>query len=212
MIKRISIENRWIVLLFIIYAVGTIGMSIPKLREYFLPLTPLNLLLTLVVFYKVNKDFSGKFLVLSLLIFIIGYGVEAIGVATGMLFGDYWYGEPFGVKVFETPIMIGVNWLFLSFASVGLAQSITKNNVLHVILPPLIMVGLDFLVEPVAIKLGFWYWKNEVIPVQNYVMWFITSLVISMLIYGFKFQINKKVSLSIIAVQVVFFGILNLVL
>jgi putative membrane protein len=40
------------------------------------------------------------------------------------------------------------------------------------------MTALDYFVEPVAMALGFWHWENDVIPLQNYMMWFITSLVI----------------------------------
>src|SRR6056300_1131557 len=103
MIKQLSLENRWIGLLAIVYTVGLVGISLTSLRPMFLALTPLNLLLTLVVFYKVNKDFSGSFLILSLLVFLIGFSVEALGVATGILFGSYAYGSPFGFKLFDTP-------------------------------------------------------------------------------------------------------------
>ncbi len=212
MIKNISIENRWIGLLLIVYFVGLIGMSVPSLRSLFLPLTPLNLLLTLVVFYKVNKDFSERFLILSLLVFTIGYSVEAVGVATGVLFGNYQYGTPLGFKVFETPIMIGVNWLFLAFSSYGVVQYFTKKTFWLILLPPFLMVGLDFLVEPVAMKLGFWSWENNIIPFQNYAMWFVTSLFIHLMISLFKPKINSKISFVIFGVQIVFFSVLNLAL
>jgi len=51
---------------------------------------------------------------LSLLVFLIGFSVEGIGVATGVLSGSYSYGSAFGFKLFKTLIMIGVNWLFLA--------------------------------------------------------------------------------------------------
>ena len=112
MIKKISTENRWIGLLLLFHFFGLLGMSFAAYKNLFLTLTPLNLLLTLLVFFKLNKDFSTKFIMLSLLIFLIGFSVEAIGVATGVLFGNYTYGGVFGYKLFETPILIGVNWLF----------------------------------------------------------------------------------------------------
>lgn len=212
MIKNISIENRWIGLLLLFYFFGLLGMALPEYRDFFLPLTPLNLLLTLVVFYKVNNNFSGKFLVLSAAIFLIGFSVEAVGVATGVLFGSYEYGAPFGFKIFETPLMIGVNWLFLALSTYGIVQHFTKKAFLLILVPPLLMTGLDVLVEPIAIKLDFWSWENDVIPFQNYVMWFITSLAIHSIVYFFKPTINAKISFVILAVQVFFFGVLNLIL
>ncbi|UAM99429.1 carotenoid biosynthesis protein [Polaribacter litorisediminis] len=212
MIKNISIENRWIILLLLFYFFGLLGMSIVQFRDLFLMFTPLNLLITLLVFYKINNDFSRRFLILSFLVFLIGFSIEAIGVATGVLFGNYAYGAPFGFKLFETPILIGVNWLFLALSAHGIVQSFTKKALWLIILPSLCMTLLDFLVEPVAMKLDFWSWENDSIPIQNYVMWFVTSIFIHSIIYFFSPKINTKVSFFIFGAQLIFFGVLNLVL
>jgi putative membrane protein len=212
MIKTISIENRWIGLLILFYFFGLLGISFVQYRDFFLPLTPFNLVLTLVVFYKINQDYSNKFLILSFLIFLTGFSVEVIGVTTGVLFGSYAYGNYFGIKIFETPIMIGVNWLFLALSTHGVTQYFTKKALWLILIPSLLMTSLDFLVEPIAMKLDFWNWKNEIIPLQNYLMWFITSIFIHGLIYFFRPKINAKVSFVIIVSQLIFFGVLNLVL
>jgi putative membrane protein len=212
MIKTISFENRWIGLLLLFYFFGLIGISFAQYRDFFLPLTPFNLVLTLVVFYKINQDYSNKFLILSFLIFLTGFSVEVIGVTTGVLFGSYAYGNYFGIKIFETPIMIGVNWLFLALSTHGVTQYFTKKALWLILIPSLLMTSLDFLVEPIAMKLDFWNWKNEIIPLQNYLMWFITSIFIHGLIYFFRPKINAKVSFVIIVSQLIFFGVLNLVL
>jgi putative membrane protein len=192
MIKTISFENRWIGLLLLFYFFGLIGISFAQYRDFFLPLTPFNLVLTLVVFYKINQDYSNKFLILSFLIFLIGFSVEVIGVTTGVLFGSYAYGNYFGIKIFETPIMIGVNWLFLALSTHGVTQYFTKKALWLILIPSLLMTSLDFL--------------------QNYLMWFITSIFIHGLIYFFRPKINAKVSFVIIVSQLIFFGVLNLVL
>ncbi|TXD50364.1 MULTISPECIES: carotenoid biosynthesis protein [unclassified Polaribacter] len=212
MIKNISTENRWIGLLILFYFFGLLGISFETYRDLFLICTPLNLWITLLVFYKVNKDSSKRFFLLSFLVFLIGFSVEAIGVATGVLFGNYAYGDPFGFKLFETPLMIGVNWLFLALSTYGIVQYFTKKAVWLILLPPVLMTSLDFLVEPVAMKLGFWGWENDIIPIQNYVMWFVTSVFIHGLVYLFRPTINTKVSFVIIGAQLIFFGVLNLVL
>ena len=212
MIKKISTENRWIGFLLLCYFSGLIGISLAEYQNLFLPLTPFNLLLTLIVFYKVNKDFSTRFLLLSCLIFLIGFCVEAIGVATGVLFGSYAYGNLFGFKVFETPVIIGVNWLFLALSAYGVVQYFSKKAFYLILFPPLIMTALDFLVEPVAMELGFWHWENDIIPFQNYVMWFATSLIIHGLIYFFRPKIDSKISFIVLAIQILFFGILNIVI
>jgi putative membrane protein len=212
MIKKISLEYRWIGLLLLCYFFGLLGIAFVEYQYLFLPLTPFNLAFTLFVFYKVNKDFSMKFLLLSCIIFLIGFCVEAIGVGTGILFGSYAYGNLFGIKIFDTPIIIGVNWLFLALSTYGVVQYFTKKAFYLILFPPLLMTGLDFLVEPVAMELGFWNWENDVIPFQNYVMWFATSLIIHGVIYSFQPAVNAKISCIVLSVQVLFFGILNIVI
>ena len=208
MIKNIATENRWIGLLILFYFFGTVGICIEDYKYFFLPLTPINLLLTLFIFYKINNDFSKRFLILSLIIFFIGYSVEAVGVATGMLFGSYSYGNLFGFKIFETPLLIGVNWLFLSLSAHGVVQYFTKKTLILIIIPAFLMTGLDFFIEPVAMVLGFWSWENNLIPFQNFMMWFATSAVIHTIIYYFRPKINTKISFVIFIAQFLFFGAL----
>lgn len=212
MLTKITSDNRWIGLLLLFYISGTIGIALKDYQQFFLPLTPLNLMLTLFIFLKVNNDFSKKFLLLSAIIFIIGFAIEAIGVATGVLFGNYNYGELFSFKIFETPILIGVNWLFLSLSAFGVVQYFTNKSYFLIVIPALIMTGLDFFIEPVAMKLGFWNWENNIIPLQNFVMWFITSIVIHSIIFYIKLKINAKVSAAIIVAQFIFFGALYLLI
>jgi len=208
MIKNIATENRWIGLLILFYFFGTVGICIEDYKYFFLPLTPINLLLTLFIFYKINNDFSKRFLVLSLIIFFIGYSVEAVGVATGMLFGSYSYGNLFGFKIFETPLLIGVNWLFLSLSAHGVVQYFTKNALILIIIPAFLMTGLDFFIEPVAMVLGFWSWENNLIPFQNFIMWFATSAFIHTIIYYFSPKINTKISFVVFIAQCLFFVVL----
>ncbi|WP_088322842.1 carotenoid biosynthesis protein [Polaribacter tangerinus] len=212
MIEKTNKNKQWIILLLLFYFFGLLGISLEITRGYFLPLTPLNLLITLFVFLKVTDNFNKKFILLSTIIFLVGFSVEAVGVATGVLFGSYSYGDAFGPKIFETPLLIGVNWLFLAFSSYGIVQYFTKKTFFLICIPALLMTGLDFLVEPIAIKLGFWNWENNVIPLQNYVMWFVTSICIHSIIYLFKPALNTKISFIVFAAQLFFFGILNLVL
>jgi putative membrane protein len=210
--KNINIENRLVLLLLLFYFFGTLGIAIEEFRNFFLPLTPLNLLLTLFVFFIVNKDFSKRFLFLALLILLISFSVEAVGVVTGVLFGSYSYGNIFGFKLFETPVIIGVNWLFLALSTFGIVQYFTNKWFWLIFIPPILMTGLDFIVEPVAMKLGFWSWENDVIPLQNYLMWFLTSIFIHGLIYSFKPKINPKISFIVFIAQLIFFSVLNIIL
>lgn len=199
-------------ILFIFYTVGIVGISIPSLRELTVSLTPMNLLLTAGLFFWGigRKDF--KIFFAAFLAFILGYIVEVAGVATGVLFGEYNYGSPLGWKLFDVPLMIGVNWFLLSFASLGIAGKVFENKILKVIISATLMVLLDVLIEPVAINLDFWTWAEVDVPFQNYVMWFFAALVINTGVLWFVRNIDFKTSLYIFGAQIYFFTLLNLLL
>jgi putative membrane protein len=48
------------------------------------------------------------------LIAVAGFFIEAIGVNTGLIFGNYVYKTTLGWKFLETPLIIGVNWILLT--------------------------------------------------------------------------------------------------
>ena len=53
--------------------------------------------------------------------------------------------------------------------------------------PPLVLLAaalataFDFLLEPVAVRLDYWRWRDGVIPLQNYVAWFLTAGLVAIL-------------------------------
>lgn len=191
---------------------GIIGISITELRELTLILTPMNLLLTAGLLIWGLGDRSLKFLLAILFAFTLGYFVEVAGVATGVLFGEYRYGSPLGWKYLDVPLMIGVNWFVLSFASLGIVSKLSNSLPIKVLLSSILMVALDFLIEPVAISLDFWTWTNVSVPIQNYVMWFFAAVFINTIVSLLISKLKFKVSLYVFGVQIYFFLILNLLL
>lgn len=199
-------------LLVIFYLVGIFGLSNSDWQSMFLSLTPFNLLLTLGIFFCANGHINQSMINSFIITFIIGYGVEVAGVHTGVLFGNYQYGAALGLKLFEVPLMIGVNWFLLAIASSGIAEKVIKNSYARIFLASLLMVLLDVLIEPVAIQLDFWSWENGIIPLQNFVMWFITATVIQLILSKLKPTLNIVICFAVYSIQLVFFGILNLIL
>ena len=106
-----------------------------------------------------------------------GYIIEAIGINSGLLFGDYVYGEALGPKILNTPPIIGLNWLCIVIASSSLASYlIHKNFVLQAFLAAALAVSMDFIIEPIAIQYKMWAWAGNQIPLSNYITWFIFAL------------------------------------
>jgi putative membrane protein len=208
-LNRINIFK---LIILVFHIVGIVGMSISSIRGYFQLLTPFHLLLCTGLLLIFHKGWNVNFLIFSLLAFGIGFGAEVIGVHTQLLFGGYSYGSVLGYKLFEVPLMIGVNWFLLVYLSAEIFEGRIKNWLVAAILGALVMVIMDFLIEPVAVSLDFWIWEGGQIPLTNYTSWFMVALIIQ-LIYG-KLDFKKKnpLALFLLINLTVFFGILNVVL
>lgn len=206
-----SNEKISIALLIATHIVGIIGFIIPNFKEIFLYLTPFNLLLTFILIYWGGNYNNKSFIRASSLIFLLGFGIEVLGVKTGIIFGEYSYGEPLGVQLYGVPLIIGVNWFILTYASNAVASYLSNNIWWRVIIGSLLMVGIDFLIEPVAITSDFWTWESGFVPIQNYIMWFIVSLLAQFLLeFNLKTK-HLKIGLTVFAVQVLFFLVLNFI-
>ena len=205
--------NRKLILFIgIFYVVGIVGMYFPTYRSFFVNLSFFHLLLSFLVLLLSRSSYGNKFWGFIALAFFTGMLAEWIGVHTGLLFGDYKYGPVLGPKVFAVPVIIGINWAMLSIVSAAMLKKLKLNFYLEVILAAILMVFLDFLMEPVAIKLHFWNWKNNQIPLYNYVCWLLVSLLIQFAYRKWRLNEANNVAIALFFYIIAFFSVLNLYL
>ena len=195
----------------VFYLVGIIGMSMPTFRPYFQVLTPFHLLLSLGILLLFHSDWNRSFLVFSILAFVIGFGSEVLGVHTGFPFGNYSYGFVLGIKLFEVPLMIGINWLLLVYLTGNLMENWVRNDFLAAGLGAGLMVAIDFLIEPVAIGLDFWTWEGGKIPFSNYIGWFGVAFLIHMIYRKSLFNKKNPISRFLMLNLIAFFVGLNFI-
>lgn len=209
--KKWNSEIFWIVFLSIFYAVGIIGISLDQTRELIVPLSSLHLFLTFLVLYFSRFGKKDLFLLFTFLLFFCGLLVEIIGTKTGLLFGTYHYGDTLGAKLFGVPIIIGVNWATMVVCSCTLVNKLNIKIWPKVFLAAFLMTSLDFLIEPVAMKLDFWQWENARIPLYNYACWFVISLPMHFFYLKWNLVENNKVPKAVYIMMLLFFVVLNLV-
>lgn len=199
-----------IILLVAFYVSGIIGILSNSQTIDFLSLTPLNLLVNLVILLINHQNGNNKQWLLFLSIAIAGYFVEVIGVNTGLIFGSYVYETTLGWKIFGTPLMIGVNWILLTYVVVYAVAKKINSTLRIAFLSAIILVALDILIEPVAIKYDFWTWNQTTVPLRNYLAWFAISWVFCYAIAHFKVDSENKVAPYLLILQFIFFGIFNI--
>lgn len=204
-------EKTTIFVLVIIYLVG-IGGIISNISPYFIFLTPLNLLLSLFMVLCFHRAWNRSSVLFLVLAFVIGFGIEILGVNTGLIFGDYQYGPVLGWKLWGTPLMIGVNWIMLTYCT-GMTMNRVFPRASHLyksLLGAAAMTFLDFWIEPVAIHYDFWNWSGNGIPIQNYVAWFVIAFFILEIFFQLVEKLTNKVAEVLLILQFVFFFVLNI--
>lgn len=207
----LNIEKISIFLMWLFTTAALIGFSL-GFKDWFLPKTPLNLLLCfllMLINVQLNK---GKGAFLFTISFAVGMIVEIIGVSSGILFGVYEYGSNLGFKAWGVPLMIGIYWAVLVVVTSQMARSLTDKLIPVVIIASSLMVGLDYVMEHLAGEFDFWYFEGGIAGIQNYIAWFIVAAGLHCLSYYWLPKSNAKFSTHLYLNQLVFFCVALLLL
>jgi putative membrane protein len=205
-------EKSAIILLIAMHIAGILGLLLPFSQELFKMLVPFNLLANAAIIIYYQKERNIYYWLVMLLVMLVGFWIEVVGVHTGIVFGIYWYKTTLGYKFLEVPLLIAVNWLIVIFTTSALVAPLRMSKWLKVLLATFLTVGLDVLIEPTAIKLDFWDWQNGIVPLQNYLGWFFTALILHIALVLAPFEKRNPVSAILYVCEFVFFVILRLTL
>jgi len=196
-----------IILFVIFYTVGVAGIGIPLTQRFFIILIPYALLLSFIAILLFHKSLhSGNTRFVFFTIILVSYIVEVIGVNSQIVFGKYIYGSGLGLKVFGTPLMIGINWAMLVYCSSSIMERFRLPIVMQVILASVLMVIYDIVLEQVAPFLDMWYWNGDSVPLQNYSVWFLLALIFHGLVKWKKVRTENPLASAIFICQLLFFA------
>lgn len=199
-------------LVSLFHAVGIVGLALPISKPIFQQLTPFHLLMSVGLLMNFHRGWNLPFLGFSAIAFLTGMVTEIIGVQTGLIFGDYYYGTALGTKIWGVPLIIGLNWFLLVYVTGEWLHQKIQNHWIAAALGAILMVGIDFVIEPVAISLGFWTWTADIIPLKNYLGWFFIAFGLQVAYRHFKFKKQNRLSPFLFLNLVLFFAILSAIL
>jgi putative membrane protein len=190
--------------------VGIVGF-LTSYQALMIRLTPVTLLLSWLLLLINHRMWNRFFVLFMVSIMMGGFIAEVLGVETGLVFGEYTYGETLGFKVFNVPLLIGVNWFILVYSS-GMITNLVKTNwFLRAIFGAFLMVLLDISLEPVAISYDFWSWNNNEIPIQNYISWFLFSFLFHSVFQNMRMNFINRFAIVLFIVQWIFFLTLSFI-
>ncbi len=213
MIRRIFSEKTYssIALIVIFHIVGIIGFANEPLVHIFKRLVPFHLLLMLGIVLWNNQSWNKNFIIFSVIVYVGSFFIEMLGTNSGLIFGEYAYGKTLGYKVWNTPLMIGVNWFILVYSMGSLLTRFKlTNQLLFAGIGATVLVALDVLIEPIAMRFDYWQWAGYEIPIQNYVAWWAVAFIFMLIFNRLHFNKQNIVAVSLLIIQFLFFILLNL--
>ncbi|MEI6728378.1 MAG: carotenoid biosynthesis protein [bacterium] len=237
-LPKLKIQNldQYLNTLFsIFYVFGVIFFSLDfgfvlmkNLSEIFLYLCAFGFFLAVFWSYQYQAKFNYKlFLIWALITFTTTLVLEMIGTATGVIFGNYKYGQVLSLQLFSTPVIIVFNWVILIISGseisrrfVGNLTFLNKQNgfiqlFFSAIISAVLISFFDYVMEPVAVYLDYWNWGSSdiyQIPGQNYIAWFGISLAFSLWYLSLKIKIKSSFVRNIFWLQLLFFVLLRVFL
>jgi putative membrane protein len=195
------------------FMIGLLGIANHVTKNLFLSLIPLTLLgISIITISLLIKENGKVILKIVFNIAAIAIVIEIIGVKTGKLFGQYMYLNNLGIKIFDVPIIIGLNWATLAFTTFLISKLITNKIYLQLLIASFLQVFYDFFIENITEQMGMWKWLNSNPPIENYIAWFLVALLFQLYLHRKGIKINNLFFIHIYTAQLLFMIILNFIL
>ena len=142
--------------------------------------------------------------------FFIGIFIEIIGTKTGLIFGgkyDFNLKLSPGPSISGIPLIIPLSWSGLTYMILNYCELIlggsfnswSNQNITLLLLPSILMVLIDLILDPIAVDEKRWGWKKSGayygVPLLNFVGWLFTTFLILFTFQLFQsdFNIDKEV-------------------
>ncbi len=114
---------------------------------------------------------------ICLLIGILTFGIEVVGIQTGFPFGSYHYEQTLGFLVFGVPLPIAAAWIGVILNA--LLFSTPRSKIKRALETGLWVVVLDLILDPVAFSRHFWTWSGHGayfgVPFTNFAGWLVIA-------------------------------------
>jgi len=187
--------------LLILYILMTIVAVILGVSGFHISswLTPLNTLagFAFSILHAGQRNGWKATLILLGCMFFISLGMESIGVATGLVYGPYYYTNQLGVKFLGlVPLLIPIAWFMMMYPSMVIAERLImpdgRAGILRrlgmAVIAGMVMTAWDVGMDPMMVAAGHWVWEVDGaffgIPIHNFIGWWLTTFV-SVAVYQF---------------------------
>lgn len=117
---------------------------------------------------------------------VIGFAAEAIGVHSGVPFGDYRYLHGLGAKLADVPVVVPFAWVMMAHPAAVVARRLASPLVAQVGIGALALASWDVFLDPQMVDAHHWHWLHphphlpgvSGVPLSNFGGWLLVSLVV----------------------------------
>ncbi|MGY1691804.1 carotenoid biosynthesis protein [Geodermatophilus sp. SYSU D01105] len=127
-----------------------------------------------------------------LLVGVTAVVFEAVGLATGVPYGQYTYSDDLGPTLLGVPFLVPLAWLMMAWPSWLLARRLTagvgapRRRPARVAVAAAVFAGWDVVLDPQMVQAGYWTWAHprpslpgiDTVPLTNLAGWLLAGLVL----------------------------------
>ncbi len=95
---------------------------------------------------------------------------QALGVNSGVPFGDFAYTSLLGPKVLDVPVVIPFAWLAILIPAWAAADKVLQYR--NIVVASIVVTAFDSVLEFAADGLDLWHWKGGLPTELNAISWF----------------------------------------
>ena len=154
----------------------------------------INVILFAIPAFWASKMWLGRrdAIFLFAVLGILALTIETSAIVTGFPYGHFGYSDLLGFRLFGyTPWTVALAWTPLVLAAYAVVKRTVHTVVVRVILIAVLLVVFDMVIDPGAVKLGFWRYEAGGpfygVPVSNFTGWIFSGVLAAVLLEVFTF-------------------------
>ncbi|MDQ6875119.1 MAG: carotenoid biosynthesis protein [Actinomycetota bacterium] len=119
-----------------------------------------------------------------------GFLAEAVGVASGIPFGQYAYAGSLGAKLAGVPLVIPLAWTMMAYPAYVVAARLVTGRLAQGLLTGLALASWDVFLDPQMVQAGHWRWAHSRpglpgiphVPLSNFAGWLAVAVLIGLVL------------------------------
>jgi len=116
-----------------------------------------------------------------------GFAAEAVGLRTGVPFGQYAYGTVLGPRLAGVPLVVVAAWTMLAWPAALAARRLVRGYPARVLVGAWALAAWDLYLDPQMVAGGAWHWRDPHphlpgvpdVPLGNYAGWLLVAAALS---------------------------------